>query len=100
MMFRNQLKPHAVRMTLPISAQAPGRRASYRRGCQQHARCGEVHPAEAANRRRILERFQPDPKRSSSSFASNFIGLESLRVSSQADIALEQIPFAPEHANG
>jgi hypothetical protein len=47
-----------------------------------------------------LERFHPEWKRSSSYFASNFIGLESLRVSSQADIALEQIPFAPEHANG
>jgi hypothetical protein len=36
-----------------------------------------------------LERFHPEWKRSSSYFASNFIGLEALRVSSQADIALQ-----------
>jgi len=36
----------------------------------------------------LLERFHPEWKRFSSYLGSNFIGLEALRVSGQADIAL------------
>jgi hypothetical protein len=40
----------------------------------------------------VLERFHAGWNRSGSYFASNFIGLESLRDSGQADIALGSKP--------